>query len=55
MSYKRWAPNSRRDRRRHAGGNRGTAEGAGWTLFLILGLFLVVLTVFLAVLAVVAR
>ena len=55
MSYKRWAPDSRRDRRWRARGNRGTTEGAGWTLALILGLFLLVLTVFLAVLAVVAR
>ena len=54
MSYKRWAPNSRRDRRRRARGNRETTEGAGWTLALILGLFFLVLTVFLAVLAVIA-
>ncbi len=54
MSYKRWTPNSRRDRRRRARGNRGTTEGAGWSLFLILGLFFLVLTVFLAVLALVA-
>ena len=54
MSYKRWAPNSRRDRRRRARGHRGATEGAGWSLFLILGLFFLVLAVFLVVLAVVA-
>jgi hypothetical protein len=54
MSYKRWTPNSRRDRRRRARGNRGTTEGAGWTLFLILGFFFLVLAIFIAVLAIFA-
>lgn len=53
MSYQRWRPGSRRDRRRQAGGSRSrrrTAQSSNRTLFIVLGLFAAALVALFVVL-----
>ncbi len=51
MSYKRWTPNSRRDRRRRRRSRARATQGAEKTLLLIVGAFLLVTILVLAVFA----
>jgi hypothetical protein len=55
MTYKRWSPNSRRDRRRRGRPRREATQGAERTLFLIVGLFLLATILVLAAFAFFAR
>ncbi|MCA1717237.1 MAG: hypothetical protein LC781_10515 [Actinobacteria bacterium] len=50
MGYKRWRPNSRRNRRR-AGSRRGAAQGANKTFFVVAGLFILAILLLLGALA----
>jgi hypothetical protein len=50
VGYKRWRPNSRRNRRRD-GSQRGAAQGADKTFFVVAGLFMVAILLLLGALA----
>jgi hypothetical protein len=51
VGYKRWTPNSRRNRRRQRGPRRGTTQGADRTFLVIAGVFLLGIILLLAALA----